>query len=40
LKEAYVVDAIDRKFKCKIPRSWRKGSLHRGRVGVTCDGGG
>jgi hypothetical protein len=22
LKEAYVVDAIERKFKCKIPRSW------------------
>ncbi len=22
LKEAYVVDAVGRKFKCKIPRSW------------------
>lgn len=24
LKKAYVVDAVDRKFKCKVPRSWRK----------------
>jgi len=24
LKEAYVEDAVGRKFKCKIPRSWRK----------------
>ena len=24
LKEDHVVDAIDRKFKCKIPRSWQK----------------
>ncbi len=22
LKEAYVVDAVERKFKCKIPHSW------------------
>lgn len=24
LSEAYVVDAVERKFKCKVPRSWRK----------------
>ena len=24
LKEAYVVDAVERNFKCKIPRSWQK----------------
>ncbi|MFH1371465.1 MAG: hypothetical protein ABII09_09310 [Planctomycetota bacterium] len=24
IKEAYVVDAVDRKFKCKVPRSWQK----------------
>ena len=24
LREVYVVDAVERKFKCKIPRSWRK----------------
>ena len=24
LKKAYVVDAVGREFKCRIPRSWRK----------------
>ena len=24
LRQAYVVDAVERKFKCKVPRSWRK----------------
>ncbi len=27
LKEAYVVDAVEHKFRCKIPRSWRKKTI-------------